>query len=44
MNNEKEKNGKGGGEKLRIQKPYNAEKIMKLIWKMHEVVRGKSPL
>jgi hypothetical protein len=44
MSNEKAKNAKRGGEKLRIQKLHIPKRIMKLVWKIHEVARGKGPL
>ena len=30
--------------KLRIWKPQSAKRFMKLVWKVHEVARGKVPL
>ena len=42
MNNEKAKNVKQQGEKLRIQKPSSATIFMN--WKIHEVARGRGPL
>ena len=44
MSNEKTKNVKQGGGKLGIQKPHSATRFMKLVWKIHEVARGKGPL
>ena len=44
MINEKAKNAKRGGEKLRIQKSYIPKRFMKLVWKIREVARGKGPL
>jgi hypothetical protein len=44
MNNEKTKDTKGGGKKLRIRKPQSARIFMKLVWKIHEVARGKGAL
>ena len=44
MNNEKANNMKQGGKKLRIQKPQSAKKIIKFVWKIHEITRGKGPL
>ena len=45
MNNEKAKNAKRGGKKLRIQKPQSAKFFfMKLVCNIHEVPRGKGPL
>ena len=32
------------GEKGRIRKPQTANWFMKIIWKIHEVARGKGPL
>ena len=43
MNN-KAKNVKRGGEKLRIQKPQSANFFMKFVCKIFEVARGKGPL
>jgi hypothetical protein len=42
--NEKTKDTKGGGKKLRIRKPQSASIFMKLVWKIHEVARGKGAL
>ena len=44
MSNKKAKYARRGGEKLRMQKPWSAKRFMKLMWKIHEVARGKSPL
>lgn len=44
MHNYEAKNVKWGGEKLRIQKHQSTKRFMKLIWKIHEVAKGKGPL
>ena len=31
-------------EKLKIEKPHSAKIFMKLIWKIHEVAKGKGSL
>jgi thiamine biosynthesis protein ThiC len=44
MNSKKAKNAKREVHKLRIHKPWGAKIVMKLVWKILEVARGKSPL
>jgi hypothetical protein len=44
MNNEKAKNAERGGGKLRIRKSHSVKTFMTLVWKIHEVARGKGPL
>ena len=47
MNNEKTKIVKQGGrevEKLKIRKPHSAKIFMKLVWKIHEIAKGKGHL
>ena len=44
MNNEKVKNVKQGGEKLRIRKLKSAKMCMKLVWKIHAVDFHKGAL
>ena len=31
-------------EKLRVREPQSAKRIMKLVWKIHEIAEGKGPL
>ena len=39
MNNEKAKNAKREGEKLRIREPHSVKRSMNLVWKIHIVAR-----